>query len=302
MKKYSVNCHYDMVVTVEVTAASESDALRQAYDLAAEMPLDNAECMNHHECVTDVQEICSEEKKRLMHKTIIDYVHEYVDEIVKDESRKAELADIVYNRHRLSILPWADRLGNEVPEWQRKIFFEAYDWYGDFGMLCNRYARLYAYTEFKHIYKNFAKSLFEANVKGCDKMQKKQAVMDGVKVLCDKMEEYVINQDEPDYKGWEPQMIVRYESETGDEENYWNLFVYCEGPNGRDDDDFLSLRTAWQHVWLDEDGKDATDDYGSEEHETRAALLRYLFYNDPQEFDETDEKVIWDRITDVWVD
>ena len=78
--------------------------------------------------------------------------------------------------------------------------------------------------------------------------------------------------------------------------------MYCTGPNDQDGDDYLSLATAWQHVWTDSDGRDATDDYGTEEHPTRAALVRYLFYAGPQEFDETDETVVWQRMTDVWVE
>ena len=217
---------------------------------------------------------------------------------------KQDLANIAY---RDGVINWAlcatsVPKGTEWTRWLQQMFREIARGERKDTVLYNRYARLVARHEFDTHYKNVAKSLYAADCEGTDKLQKKQAVIDGVRCLCDKMEEYVQRQDDPDYKGWEPQMVIRYESTTGDEENYWNLFVYCEGPNDRDDDDYLSLRTSWQHVWTDEDGKDATDDYGSEEHETRAALLRYLFYDDAQEFDETDEMVSWERMTDVWVD
>ena len=97
-------------------------------------------------------------------------------------------------------------------------------------------------------------------------------------------------------------MVVRYECETHDEENYWNLFVYCTGPNDLEGDDYLAVSTAWQHVWTDADGRDATDDYGTQEYQTRTALLRHLFYDEPESFEETDEQPVWERITDVWVD
>lgn len=259
--------------------------------------------------------LTAEELRRMEREAVTEFVRRYVGDIIADidyysqerEPRrefKRKLSRIAYGVRPIHWYCAISRIpaGHVLKVWLTDLYKRLADGTHERTELYNRYARMYARHEFESRYKHVAKSLYAADCEGTDKLQKKQAVIDGVRCLCDKMEEYVTRQDDPDYKGWEPQMVIRYESTTGDEENYWNLFVYCEGPNDHDGDDYLSLRTSWQHVWTDEDGKDATDDYGSEEHETRAALLRYLFYDDAQEFDETDETVSWQRMTDVWVD
>lgn len=319
MKRYTINCHYDMVISVDVIADNEQQAIEQAKFKAENIDLKNAECYDQSQCVTDTEELTAEELRRLEHEAVTEFVRKYIgwcmDDIYSATDRKAKrafktkLARIAYdNDPKISgRVNWNYAQGN-VPTghpyaaWLRELFSQLEYEEHPRTALYNRYARLVARHEFDTHYKNFAKSLYAADCEGTDKLQKKQAVIDGVRCLCDKMEEYVCHQDDEDYEGWEPQMIIRYDSTTGDTDNYWNLFVYCEGPNDHDDDDYLSLRTSWQHVWNDEDGKEQIDDYGSEDHETRAALLRYLFYGDAQEFDETDETVNWESITDVWVD
>jgi hypothetical protein len=316
VKRYTINCHYDMVISVDVVADNEQQAIEKAREQADRMSLNScAECVGHSECVTDTEALTAEELRRLEREAVTEFVRRYVGDIIADISYysqereprrefKRKLSRIAYGVRPIHWYCAISRIpaGHVRKVWLTDLYKRLADGTHERTELYNRYARLVARHEFDTHYKNFAKSLYAADCEGTDKLQKKQAVIDGVRCLCDKMEEYVQRQDDPDYKGWEPQMVIRYESTTGDEENYWNLFVYCEGPNDRDDDDYLSLRTSWQHVWTDEDGKDATDDYGSEEHETRAALLRYLFYDDAQDFDETDETVSWERITDVWVD
>ena len=320
MKRYTINCHYDMVISVDVIADNEQQAIEQAKFKAENISLNEAECYDQSQCVTDTEELTAEELRRLEHEAVTEFVRRYIGDIiadidyysqVKDQRRefKRKLSRIAYdNDPKISgRVNWDYARGN-VPTghpnaaWLRELFSQLEYEEHPRTALYNRYARLVARHEFESRYKNVAKSLYAADCEGTDKLQKKQAVIDGVRCLCDKMEEYVTHQDDEDYEGWEPQMVIRYESTTGDTDNYWNLFVYCEGPNDHDDDDYLSLRTSWQHVWTDEDGKEQIDDYWTKEHETRAALLRYLFYDDAQEFDGTDETVSWERITDVWVD
>ena len=264
---------------------------------------------------TDQGEDVSEgERERMEREAVTEFVTKYIgwcesdiDTAEDKDTRRAFRRKLARYAYEGRAIAWTYAVGN-VPEdhprreWLKAVYTSIADRTNPRTELYNRYARMYARQSFEHSYKRVAKSLFAADCEGTDKLRKKQAVVDGLQVLCDKMEEYVCRQDDEDFKGWEPQMIIRYESETGDTENYWNLFVYCTGPNDQDGDDYLSLATAWQHVWTDSDGRDATDDYGTEEHPTRAALVRYLFYGEPQEFDETDEKVVWQRMTDVWVD
>ena len=293
-----------MVISVDVIADNEQQAIEKAREQADRMSLNScAECVGHSECVTDTEELTAEELRRLENEAVMKMVKQwfasYSDPTDKDEKRA--LFAVAFGK---DVPYWLAGISQDTPQWERNLLHSIQDGTHPRMAVFERYVRLYGMRviTLRYGYGRTAKSLYAADCEGTDKLQKKQAVIDGVRCLCDKMEEYVQRQDDPDYKGWEPQMVIRYESTTGDEDNYWNLFVYCEGPNDHDDDDYLSLRTSWQHVWTDEDGKDATDDYGSEEHETRAALLRCLFYDDAQEFDETDETVSWERITDVWVD
>ena len=348
MKRYTINCLYDLIISVDVIADNEQQAIEQAREQARKQ----ADGMNHNnatiarvcETVADEEALTAGELRRMEREAVTEFVRRYVGDIIADidyysqvrEPRrefKRKLSRIAYGVRPIHWYCGISRIpaGHVLTEWLTDLYKRLADGTHDRTELYNRYARMMARHEFDTHYKHFAKSLYAADCEGTDKLQKKQAVIDGVRCLCDKMEEYVTRQDDEDFKGgepqateqreqnpessllgyaesrrssrfYEPQMVIRYESETGDTENYWNLFVYCEGPNDHDDDDYLSLRTSWQHVWTDENGKEQIDDYGSEEHETRAALLRYLFYDDAQEFDDTDETVNWERITDVWVD
>ena len=144
------------------------------------------------------------------------------------------------------------------------------------------------------------KPLYSAIVDTTDKVWQKGAVSEGLKVLCDKMDEYVCNNDEPDYRGNEPQMIVRYQEDPDDEEDYWNLFLYCTGPNdSTDDKDFLAIRGAWQHVWYDENGKEDIDDYDFMEWNSRRECMQYLFYTPGGEDNPRPDNMY---MTQIWVE
>ena len=144
------------------------------------------------------------------------------------------------------------------------------------------------------------KPLYSAIVDTTDKVWQKGAVSEGLKVLCDKMDEYVCNNDEPDYKGNEPQMIVRYQEDPDDEEDYWNLFLYCTGPNdSTDDKDFLAIRGAWQHVWYTPDGKEDIDDYDMMEWNSRRECMQYLFYTPGGEDNPRPDNMY---MTQIWVE
>lgn len=302
MKKYSFDIHYDMVIRdVEVMADTMEEARQLAYDQAARLPMESMECVEKDACLSDTEELTAREIRKMENAKFTEYLKgwfaSYDDPT--DIDQKRTLYAIAFAKDTPY---WLADISKDTPQWERNFMQAIEDGTHPRQAVFERYTRMYGRQVVTERYGRVAKSLFAADCEGTDKLRKKQAVVDGLQVLCDKMEEYVCHQDDEDFKGWEPQMVIRYESETGDAENYWNLFVYCTGPNDQDGDDYLSLATAWQHVWTDSNGRDATDDYGTEEHPTRAALLRYLFYGEPQEFDETDEKVVWQRMTDVWVD
>lgn len=56
-KKFTVNVHYDAVVTVEVNADSEEKALEMAPFAAESISLEDAEVVDINCCVTNIEEI-----------------------------------------------------------------------------------------------------------------------------------------------------------------------------------------------------------------------------------------------------
>lgn len=56
MKRYTVNVHYDAVVTVEVNAETEEQALELAPLKAEQVSLEDAEVVGIQSCVTDITE------------------------------------------------------------------------------------------------------------------------------------------------------------------------------------------------------------------------------------------------------
>ena len=57
MKKYAVNVHYDAVISVEVLAENEEQALDIAINKANDIPLNDADIVGTNPCVADVQEL-----------------------------------------------------------------------------------------------------------------------------------------------------------------------------------------------------------------------------------------------------
>ena len=66
MKRYTINCHYDMVISVDVIADNEQQAIEKAREQADRMNLNScAECVGHSESVTDTEELTAEELQRM---------------------------------------------------------------------------------------------------------------------------------------------------------------------------------------------------------------------------------------------
>ncbi len=57
MKRYTVNVHYDAIVTVEVDAESEEKALELAPIKAESISLEDAEVVDINSCVTNEEDI-----------------------------------------------------------------------------------------------------------------------------------------------------------------------------------------------------------------------------------------------------
>lgn len=57
MKKYAVNVHYDAVISVEVIAENEEQALELAKQKGESIPLNEADVAGVNACITDEQEL-----------------------------------------------------------------------------------------------------------------------------------------------------------------------------------------------------------------------------------------------------
>ena len=76
-KYYAVNCHYDMVVTVEVAALNEQDAKEQAQHMANDVSLDHfGECYGTDACIADEGEL-TEENKAMVERSRMQLEHNY---------------------------------------------------------------------------------------------------------------------------------------------------------------------------------------------------------------------------------
>ena len=56
-KKYSVNVHYDVVLSTDVIAESESKAIDLAIEKLTGVPLDTGDVLDEKGCVTNIEEI-----------------------------------------------------------------------------------------------------------------------------------------------------------------------------------------------------------------------------------------------------
>lgn len=58
MKRYTVNVHYDVVVSVEVCAESEDEAMELAELKAEDTPIEMADSIERTEsCITDIKDL-----------------------------------------------------------------------------------------------------------------------------------------------------------------------------------------------------------------------------------------------------
>jgi len=309
MKKFSFDIHYDMVIRdVEIIAETLEEARQMAYGQAARLPLESMECVGKDACLEDdPQELTAGEIRKMENEKIQEFVRSWFASYYdpSEKQQKRTLYKVVFGK---DFPYWLSDISKDAPQWERDMKRQLCEGIHPRQAVIERYTRLYGMHEIKRLYgyRNTAKSLYEANgLNTASREQRKQAIVSGCEVLCDKMDEYVMNQDEPDFKGWEPQMTIRYDFGTDKHgyDDYWNLFVYCHGPNDCEDaSDCYELATAWQHQHYDRDGRDLCDDYGTEMHDSRAALIGYLFYANPPQFEDTDQEPTEKQMTDVWVD
>ena len=293
MKTYNINIHFDAAITLHgIVADNEETAKKLAYEQASMMNLFCA-AMDTTPTTADVvqeNESDDEDIKEMEVSALYEFVVKYVSDMAaffenEDDPQlkknvKAKLAALAFGTKKIKwdLGTMGIPQGHPLTTWLTDLFTSLANGTHPRQAFYDRCVRMYAHLRFKRMFKNVAKELYGMDTEGLDKIGKKQAVADGLQVLCDKMEEYVMNNDDPDYKGEEPRMVIRYEVEKND---HWNLFVYCTGPNDTNNDedpDYLALTGVWQHVWYDEDGTEQFDDFDSTEWNTRRECMQYLFY------------------------
>ena len=265
MKRYTINCHYDMVISVDVIADNEQQAIEQAREQADRMNLNScAECVGHSECVTDTEELTAGELRRMEREAVSEHVHNYIDWLATDNDLKEDLAGIAY---RGDMINWPHGAlcvpdGHPYAEWLENLFNTLAE--GEHGCqeLYDRYARMYARRTFETTYKRIDAPYYSAHVAGLSKEQQKAAFADGLRALV----QTTIEQQE---EGNEyVQMVTQFP--TTMEHNALNLFTYFRAGG---------FVYSWQEIYEDEQGREQIDDYETREAEDVAAMIKAVFYN-----------------------
>lgn len=279
MQRYTINCHYDMVISVDVIADNEQQAIELAKFKAEDIDLKGAECYDQSQCVADVEELTAQELRRLEREAVTEFVRKYIGWCVDDidgatdrkakRAFKAKLARIAYDNDPkiTGRVNWNCAQGN-VPTghpnaaWLCELFSQLEYEEHPRTALYNRYARLVARHEFERRYKRNNEPYHKAHVEGLGKEQQKAAFVESLKAL-------VRNTIEQEQEGNEyVQMVTQFPATM--EHNALNLFTYF-----RD----CGFVYSWQEIYEDEQGREQIDDYETHEAENVAAMIKAVFYN-----------------------
>lgn len=85
MKKYAVNVHYDAIISVEVIAENEEQAIELAIDKASVISLNEAVVVNTIACVTNKQELIGEEELQYQENRFNGDIERIIDTLNYDE-------------------------------------------------------------------------------------------------------------------------------------------------------------------------------------------------------------------------
>ena len=265
MKRYTINCHYDMVISVDVIADNEQQAIERAREQADRMSLNScAECVGHSESVTDTEALTAGELRRLEREAVSEHVHNYIDWLATANDLKEDLAGIAY---RDDMINWPHGAlsvpeGHPYAEWLENLFNTLAEGEHEHQELYDRYARMYARRQFENTYKRIDEPYYSAHVAGLSKEQQKAAFADGLRAL-------VQTTTEQQEEGNEyVQMVTQFPATM--EHNALNLFTYFRTGG---------FVYSWQEIYEDEQGREQIDDYETREAEDVAAMIKAVFYN-----------------------
>ena len=159
MKRYEINCHYDMVVAVEVFAENEEQAKELARERADRMDLQHqGECIGYRACVTDTEDVTDKVLRTKEREAVKEAVEQEIKYMSEKDWLKQDLANIAY---RGDVINWAlcatsVPKGTEWTRWLQQMFREIARGERKDTELYNRYARLVARQRFERCYKRVA--------------------------------------------------------------------------------------------------------------------------------------------------
>ena len=204
MKTYDININFDASITMYgIVAETEEAAKKIAYQDASQMNLFCA-AMQRTPTTAEVVQVSEPEEwevKELENEAVTEFVTKYIGwcesdiETAEDkDTRRAfrrKMARYAYDGRAFA---WTYAVGN-VPEdhprreWLKALYTSLADKTHPRTEFFNRCARLYARMRFQKLVNSVAKSLYDVEVDVQDTIWQKGAVSEGLKVLCDKMDE-----------------------------------------------------------------------------------------------------------------
>lgn len=154
MKRYTINCHYDMVISVDVIADNEQQAIEKAREQADRMNLNScAECVGHSECVTGAEELTTKELRRMENEKVQEFVAEYVE-----QQTPTEVHDIAEGYG----VNWLEWTGDDETAFYNDLFRAISSCEHPRTAIFERYAQMYARQRWQEVAKEQAREWDEA--------------------------------------------------------------------------------------------------------------------------------------------
>lgn len=157
MKRYTITCHYDMVITFQVIADNEGTAIQTAREQADRMILNSdAECIGNDQKCKKIEALPPDELRQMERQAVTEHVRKYIGWIGTDPQLKEDLAGIAYRGNMINWPHGALMTPADHPrrEWLQNLFGQLADGEHPRQELYNRYARMVARKQFCLRYKS----------------------------------------------------------------------------------------------------------------------------------------------------
>lgn len=146
MKKYSINVHYDMVISTEVIADSISEACRLAREKADSMDHEARELVATECQLADndpITELTPSDVRRMEREAVMEFVANYIE-----QQTPTEAFSIAHGSEGLN---WVELNGPDEPQWRNELFLSISDMKHADTALFDRYARMYARQRWQQV-------------------------------------------------------------------------------------------------------------------------------------------------------